>query len=88
MNRKETATGEQSPVIRLLKVAIARHPFSGHEHYHKNQSPHGQSARAFLSVTYGQFVDIVKNIPLFFIHLKAFSCFAVVALMAAILPCF
>ncbi|EAM2853429.1 hypothetical protein AIR33_00845 [Salmonella enterica] len=42
----------------------------------------------FLSVTHGHFVDIVKNNPLFFIHLKAFSCFAVVALMEAILPCF
>ncbi|EBN5996304.1 DUF2752 domain-containing protein, partial [Salmonella enterica subsp. enterica serovar Oranienburg] len=52
------------------------------------QSPYGQSTRAFLSVTHGHFVDIVKNNPLFFICLKAFSCFAVVALMEAILPCF
>lgn len=26
VNRKETATGDQSPVIRLFKVAVARHP--------------------------------------------------------------
>ncbi|EEO7837294.1 hypothetical protein G6C41_004131 [Salmonella enterica] len=36
--------------------------------------------RGLLSVTYGQFVDIVKNNPLFFIELKVFQCFPRVAL--------
>ncbi|EKY9594797.1 DUF2752 domain-containing protein, partial [Salmonella enterica] len=67
---------------------VVRHPISGCARSQKNQSPYGQSTRAFLSVTHGHFVDIVKNNPLFFICLKAFSCFAVVALMEAILPCF